>query len=143
MLRWVLPCDYCSFSPQSPKTFELGRATTAHLTVMVYFRDHYHRFRVCSFADLSSAFIIPPPRALQLSTSTILTFSLQSYITRAWGMPASSVHIVYYFTPCGRSDLQVPLFSNGLLYTVSLLLSLTTPFSVKETLMNFGYTFFS
>jgi hypothetical protein len=50
---------------------------------------------------------------------------------------------VYCFTPCGRSDLQVPLFSNGLLYTVSLLLSLTTPFSVKETLMNFGYTFFS
>jgi hypothetical protein len=50
---------------------------------------------------------------------------------------------VYFFTLCGRSDLQVPFFSNGLLYTVSLFLSLTTPFSVKETLMNFSYTFCS
>jgi hypothetical protein len=51
--------------------------------------------------------------------------------------------LVYCYTPCGRSALQVPFFSNGLLYTVPLLLSLTTPFSVKETLMNFGYTFCS
>jgi hypothetical protein len=36
--------------------------------------------------------------------------------------------------------LQVPFFSNGLLYTVPFLLSLTTPFSVNETLMDFGYT---
>jgi hypothetical protein len=50
---------------------------------------------------------------------------------------------VYYFTPCRRSDRQVPFFSNGLLYTVSLLLSFTTLFSGKETLMNFGYTFCS
>jgi hypothetical protein len=51
--------------------------------------------------------------------------------------------LVYCYTPCGRSDLQVPFFSNGLLYTVSFLLSLTTPFSIKETLMDFGYTFCS
>ena len=37
--------------------------------------------------------------------------------------------------------LQVPFFSKGLLYTVPLLLSVTTPFSVKETLMDFGYTY--
>jgi hypothetical protein len=37
--------------------------------------------------------------------------------------------------------LPVPFFSKGLLYTVPLLLSLTTPFSVKETLMDFGYTY--
>jgi hypothetical protein len=97
MLRWVLLCDYCSFYHQLPKTSELGRATTAHITVVVYFRDHYHWFRVCSFAELSSAFIIPPPRALQSSTSTIQTFSLQSYITRAWGMPASFVHTCILF----------------------------------------------
>ena len=36
--------------------------------------------------------------------------------------------------------LQVPFFSNGFLYTVPLFLSLTTPFSVKETLMDFSYT---
>jgi hypothetical protein len=72
-----------------PKTSELGRATTAHITIVVYFRDHYHWFSVCSFAELSSAFIIPPLRALQSSTSTIHTFYLQGYITRAWGMPTS------------------------------------------------------
>jgi hypothetical protein len=80
------------------KTSELGRATTAHITFIVYFRDHYHWFKVCSFAELSSAFIIPPPRALQSSTSTIQTFSLQSYITRAWGMPASFVHTCILFS---------------------------------------------
>jgi hypothetical protein len=97
MLRWVLLCDYCSFYHHLPKTSELGWATTAHITVVVYFRDHYHWFRVCSFAELSSAFIIPPLRALQSSTSTIHTFSLQGYITRAWGMPASFVHICILF----------------------------------------------
>jgi hypothetical protein len=76
-----------------PKTSVLGRATTAHITVVGSYRDHYHWFRVCSFAELSSAFIIPPLRALRSSTSTIPTFSLQGYITRAWGMPASFVHI--------------------------------------------------
>ena len=39
--------------------------------------------------------------------------------------------------------LPIPFFSKGVLYTVPLLLSLTTPFSVKETLMDFGYTFCS
>jgi hypothetical protein len=37
--------------------------------------------------------------------------------------------------------LPVPFFSKGLLYMVPLLLSLTTTFSVKETLMDFGYTY--
>jgi hypothetical protein len=97
MLRWVLLCDYCSFYHHFLKTSELGRATTAHITVVVYFRDHYHWFRVCSFAELSSTFIILPPRALQSSTSTIHTFSLQGYITRAWGMPTSFVHICILF----------------------------------------------
>jgi hypothetical protein len=37
--------------------------------------------------------------------------------------------------------LLVPFFSNGFLYMVPLFLSLTTPFSVKETLMDFGYKY--
>jgi hypothetical protein len=61
MLRWVLLCDYCSFYHHLPKTSEFGRATTAHIIVVVYFRDHYHWIRVCSFAELSSAFIISAP----------------------------------------------------------------------------------
>ena len=93
MLRWVLLCDYCSFYHHLPKTSKLDRATTAHISVVGSCSDHYHWLRVCSFAALSYAFIIPPLRALRSSTSTIPTFSLQGYITRAWGMPASSVHI--------------------------------------------------
>jgi hypothetical protein len=142
MLRWVLLCDYCSFSYQFPKTSELGWATNAHITVAVYFRDHYRWFRVCSFAELSFAFIIPPPRSLQLSTSTFQTFFLQSYITQAWGMPASFVHTCILIHTLWKGwTLQVPFFFKGLLYTVPFLLSLTTPFSVKETLMDFGYTY--
>jgi hypothetical protein len=126
-----------------PKTSELGRATTAHITVVVSFRDHYHWFRVCSFAELSSAFIIPPPRALQCLHQQFTHFIFRVTLHEHGACPPHLYTFVYYFTPCGRSDLQVPLFSNGLLYTVSLLLSLTTLFSVKETLMNFGYTFCS
>jgi hypothetical protein len=37
--------------------------------------------------------------------------------------------------------LPVPFFSNGSLRTVPLLLSLTTTFSVEETLMDFGYMY--
>ena len=144
MLRWVLLCDYCSFHYQLPKTSELGRATTTHITIVVYFRDHYHWFRVCSFAKLSSAFIIPPLRALQSSTSTIQTFFFFRVTSHEHGAcPPRLYTLVYCFTLCGRSDLQVPFFSNRLLYTVSLLLSLTTLLSGKETLMNFDYTFCS
>ena len=37
--------------------------------------------------------------------------------------------------------LLVPFFSKGFLSMVPLLLSLTTTFSVEETLMDFGYTY--
>ena len=70
-------------------------------------------------------------------------FSFRVTLHEHGACPPRLYTFVYYFTPCGKLDLQVPLFSNGLLYMVSLLLSLTTLFSVKETLMNFGYTFCS
>jgi hypothetical protein len=144
MLRWVLLCDYCSFSYQLPKTSELGRATNAHITVVVYFRDHYRWFRVCSFAELSSAFIIPPPRALQLSTSTFQTFFSSELHYTSMGHARLVCTHLYIDTHLVESrDLQVPSFSNGSLYAVPFLLSLTTPSSVKETLMDFGYTFCS
>jgi hypothetical protein len=132
MLRWVLLCDYCSFSHPLPKTSELGRATNSHITVAVSFRDHYHWFRVCSFAELSFTFIIPPPRALQSSTSNNSDiFSSELHHTSMEHARLVCTHLYIVFTPCRRLDLQVPLFSNGSLYTVSLLLSLTTPFSGK------------
>ena len=80
-----------------------------------------------------------PPRALQLSTSTPHSFfDLHDMIM-------GHAHLVctqFIFTHLmeGRV-LPVPFFSKGLLYMVPLFLSLTTPFSVKETLMDFGYTY--
>ena len=143
MLRWVLLCDYCSYYYHLPKTSELGRATNAHITIAVYFCDHYRWFRVCSFAELSSAFIIPPLRALQSSTSTIHTFPLQGYITRAWGMPASFVHICILFHTLGT----VRFTGSSLLQRIALHgLILALPYNIilhKETLMDFSYTFCS
>jgi hypothetical protein len=69
------------------------------------------------------------------------TFRVTSYEHGA--CPPRLYTLVYCYTPCRRSDLQVPSFSNGLLYMVPFLLSLTTPFSTKETLLDFGYTFCS
>jgi hypothetical protein len=91
------------FCYQLPKTSELGRATNAHITVVVYFRDHYLWFRVCSFAELSSAFIIPPPRALQLSTPTFPSsfFRVTSYEHGA--CPPRLYTVVYCYAPCRRS----------------------------------------
>jgi hypothetical protein len=132
MLRWVLLCDYCSFY-HLPKTSEFGRATTAHMTVVISCRDHYHWFRVCSFAELSSAFIIPPPRALQSSTSTIHTFPLQGYITRAWGMPASFVHSCILFHTLETVGFTgSSLLQRIALYGLTLALSYNTALSQRN-----------
>jgi hypothetical protein len=61
MLWWVLLCDYCSYFCHLPKTSELGRAINPHIIIAAYYRDHCLLFRVCSFAELSSAFIITAP----------------------------------------------------------------------------------
>jgi hypothetical protein len=87
---------------------------------------------------------LPPPRALQLSTSTFSVIFLQSYITTSMGHARLVCTHLYIDTHLVESrDLQVPLFSKGSLDAVSFLLSLTTPSSAKETLMDFGYTFCS
>jgi hypothetical protein len=130
------------FCYQLPKTSELGRATNAHITVIVYFRDHYRWFRVCSFAELSFAFIIPPPRMLQLSTPTFPSSFFPELHHTSMGhthLVCTQLYIVTHLVE--GQTLQVPCFSKGLLYTVPFLLSLTTPFSVKETLIDFSYTY--
>jgi hypothetical protein len=58
MLWWVLLCDCCSYFCHLPKTSERGRAINAHIILAAYYSDHCLLFRVCSFAELSSAFII-------------------------------------------------------------------------------------
>jgi hypothetical protein len=82
-----------------------------------------------------------PPRALQLSTSTLHP-SFLSYMTRAWGMPASFVHSLFFIHTLWKVGFyKFPSPSNGALLTIPLLLSLTIEFSVEETLMDFGYTY--
>jgi hypothetical protein len=81
MLWWVLLCDYCSSLYHFPKTSEPGRAINAHIIITAYHRDHCLLFRVYSFAELSSAFIITTPEgATVVYTNTSVIF-FQSYIT--------------------------------------------------------------
>jgi hypothetical protein len=93
MLRWVLLCNYCSYYYYHlPKTSELGRAINARIIVAASYRDRCLLFRVCSFAELSSAFIITAPEGTAVVYTNTSVIFFQSYITRAWGMPASFVH---------------------------------------------------
>ena len=81
MLRWVLVCDYCSYFCHLPKTSELGRAINAHIIVVASYNDYYLLFRVCSFVELSSAFIITTPKgAVVVYTNTSVIF-FQSLFT--------------------------------------------------------------
>jgi hypothetical protein len=57
-------------------------------------------------------------------------------------MLASFVHSCIFFLHVSQKvEIPVPFFSNGSLQTVPLLLSLTTTFSVEETLMDFCYAY--
>jgi hypothetical protein len=79
-------------------------------------------FRVCSPSELSSSIIKPPWRALQLSTSAYnfsYCLTYLSYMTRAWGMPASFVYNFYFPTPRERfGSHSFPSLSNGIALAV-------------------------
>jgi hypothetical protein len=92
MLLWVLLCDYCSSFYHLTKTFNPGRAINAHLIIAAYYRDHFLLFKVYSFAELSSTFIITAPEGTAVIYTNTSVIFCQSYITREWGMPASFVH---------------------------------------------------
>jgi hypothetical protein len=102
MLCWVLLCDYCSYFYHLPKTSELGRAINARIIADTYFHDHCLLFRVCSFAELSSSFVITAPEGTAVVYTNTSVIFFQGYITRAWGMPASFVHSCIFYTPYGR-----------------------------------------
>jgi hypothetical protein len=87
----------CNYFYQLLNTSELGRAINARIIVATYYREHCLLFRVFSFAELSLAFlIIAPEGAAVVYTNTSVIF-FHSYITRAWGMPASFVHSFLFF----------------------------------------------
>jgi hypothetical protein len=142
MLWWVLLCNYCSSFYHLSKTSEPGRAINAHIIVTAYYRDHYLLFRVYSFAKLSYAFVITAPEgAAVIYTNTFVMFLSDLHNTSMGHgrLVCKQLYIVTHLME-GRV-LLVPFFSKGFLYTVSLLLSLTNTFSVKETLMDFGYMY--
>jgi hypothetical protein len=74
-------CEYCSYYYHLSKTSELGRAIHAHIIVAAYYRDHCLFFRVCSFAELFSAFIMTAPEGAAVVYTNISVIFFQSYIT--------------------------------------------------------------
>jgi hypothetical protein len=103
MLRWVLLCDYCSYYYQLPKTSELGRDINARIIVASYYRDHCLWFRVCSFLELSSTFIITAPEGVPVvyTNTSFLFFRVTSH---EHGACLSRLYtVVYCYAPCRRS----------------------------------------
>jgi hypothetical protein len=75
----------------------------------------------------------PPLRALQSSTSALHTFPLQGYITRAWGMPASFVHICILFHTLWKvGSIGSSLLQRIALYGLTLALSYNTVLSQRN-----------
>jgi hypothetical protein len=83
----------------------------------------------------------PPPRALQLSTPTLQSSFLELHDTSMGHarLVCTQFSILHTSWKVGSYRFLFP--SNGSLWTIPLLLSLTTTFSVEETLMDFGYTY--
>jgi hypothetical protein len=117
---------------------------TSSLLIITAIIARYSEYVPLQNCLLPLSFTAPEGAAVVYTNTSVIFF--QSYITRAWGMPASFVHscILFFFlsyTSLRRSRYRF-LFpptdrSKGSHY----LLSLTTTFSVEETLMDFGYTY--
>jgi hypothetical protein len=79
---------------------------------------------------------------LHQHTTSVIVLHFLSYMTRAWGMPASFVYRFYFSTPRERfGSHSFPSPSNGSLLQFLSTLFLTMVLSVEETLMYFGYTY--
>jgi hypothetical protein len=132
------------FCYKLPKTSELGRATNAHITVVVLLPrplpmvQSMFLYRIVLFLYHSA---LEGAAVVYINTSDI--FSSELHHTSMGHACLVCTHLYIDTHLMEGRVLPVPFFSKRLLYTVPLLLSLTTPFSVKETLMDFGYTFFS
>jgi hypothetical protein len=82
------------------------------LTAIIAYYSEYVPLQNC-LLPLS----LPPPRVLQLSTPTLQSSFFQSYIKRAWGMPASFVHsflflfFLFFFAQLSEGRVYRFLFS--------------------------------
>jgi hypothetical protein len=72
-------------------------------SLLLTYRDQCLLFRACSFAELSSASITTAPEGTAVVYTNTSVIFFQSYMTRAWGMPASFVHSFLFYTPHRRS----------------------------------------
>jgi hypothetical protein len=116
MLWWVLLCDYCSYFYHLPKTSELGRAINAHIIADTYFRDHCLLFKVCSFAEFSSAFTITAPKGVAVvytNTSVIFFSGLHNTSMGHTRLVCTQLYIFTYLME--GLVLPVPFSSKGLL----------------------------
>jgi hypothetical protein len=109
------------------------------ITVIIAYYSEYVPLQNC-LLPLS----LPPLRALQLYTPTLPSSFVRVTSHEHGACPPRLYTIVYFFFSLHVSqkvELPVPPLSNGSLRKIPLLLSLTTTFSVEETLMDFGYTY--
>jgi hypothetical protein len=79
---------------------------------------------------------------LHQHTTSVPILHILSYMTQAWGMPASFVYSFYFSTPSERFRSHSFSFpSNGFLLQFLSTLCLTMLLSVEEKLMYFGYMY--
>jgi hypothetical protein len=116
MLWWVLLCDYCSSFCHLPKTSELGRDINAHIIVATYYSDRCLLFRVCSFAELSSAFLITAPEGAAVVYTNISVIFFFRVTSHEHGACPPRLYTIVYFvlrTSLRRSRYWFLFFPTG------------------------------
>jgi hypothetical protein len=143
MLWWVLLCDYCSSFCHFPKTSELCRAINAHIIVVAYYSDHCLLFRVCSFAELSSAFLITALEgAVVVYTNiSIIFFFSELHHTSMGHARLVCTQLYILFSTRLSEDRDTGSFSFQRVTLKGPTLAFLYNYTVEEKLMDFGYTF--
>jgi hypothetical protein len=123
------------------KTSELGWAINAHIIGDTYYRDHCLLFRACSYVELSFSFI-----TIALEGATVVYTNTSVIFLELHDMSMGHAHLVCTQFSVFHTSWKVGSYwflfpSNGSFWMIPLLFSLTTTFSVEETLMDFGYMY--
>jgi hypothetical protein len=106
MLQWVLLCDYWSCFFIFVEDSERCWAINAHKIHDTFYRCHCLLFRVLFLIRIFLCLYQNCPQGHcnclhQNTVSVTIQHPFLSYMTRAWGMPASFVHNLFS-TPCER-----------------------------------------